>query len=223
MRIQFSIPNLAYRTDRYQATLNNLLEQEVPRDDIHITQARNGLTYSLPEDMWEDAVCTLDYLRDVSLKPQRWANGDIGYIWSCFEILDTFLASDYEYLYFNQDDRPLLITYSQLIALIQEVLDISKDFKIIKLMKNNRKAKRQHAKMTYPIGVGIAVSGDSGIILSKRGATDIHRLSRNTGNFIEYCVHMIIPKETTFVATENIFIGRAKFLDDRHAINQRRR
>ena len=169
--ISFNILNLKNRSDRRHVIIGNLDTQQIPYEDVAFHDAPYGRIYPTSQAMCDAAIA------DGYPEFERLTNigrGTIGAIWGTHKIFDLIAQGEYPYGYYNQDDKLLLLTYSQILGILDRLRTLPDKFLMLQLTYAVApNAEIRDAEPVAPDSMivhGIQGSGDSGIILSPMGA-----------------------------------------------------
>jgi len=174
--IGYNLLNLSFRTDRKNYMLGNLQSMRVPHHTVRFHEGIYGLDYVSGEALVAAAMA--DGFPSFKVFEDRdRPRGDLACVWGTLRIL-RYIVSDahhWEFGYYNQDDKLLMLPHPRLEQLISHLDAQSEKFLLFQMTFNERDAflRRLPIAPVVPDGLivpGIAGSGDSGLVVSKAGA-----------------------------------------------------
>lgn len=195
--IGFEINNLEHRSDRKNICIGNFMTQGVPYEDVTFHKAIWGGDYPNAKAVCDAAVA--DGFPEFAEGCEMGGRGDAAAHWGMMRIFEHIASEEYpyEFGYFNQDDRllPPSIYYDDLVN-ITRILAKDPNFLYFQLSWHPsafaedpiRVELRQDKFLTYhdkKIYKGIFSYGDSGLILSKKGARYVRERFAETKNWFE--------------------------------------
>lgn len=211
--IPFYIITLKSTPERTVGGVAALLAAGVPFEWIRPHFGRDGADYENPIIMLDEACKHYDmskYTNDsVHYKESKYPSlrGDIGCAWSHLEVLDLIIHGDEPVAYLNQDDlclmpdgiyefyrdpRPFPDMQHQLNRVLQNCDEKGHEFKCFHiyhkaaLFPDTVLGKRFDKEL--PVGRGICQMGDSGLLLSPSGASELQNIMMEWGCHLEGAV-----------------------------------
>ena len=170
--IGYNTLNLAHRADRRIYIQSNYQSMRVPYHAVKFHEAVYGLDYPDSDTICDEAVKEFPGYDQIRNYPR----GDCCCSWGTLRIFRHIAASDdYPFGYYNQDDKLLMLKHQELEQIIGYLDNLPDDFLFLQMTYNAKQAMLHREPLqpitpTSQICRGIPGSGDSGLIMSKKGA-----------------------------------------------------
>ena len=178
--IGFEILNLERQKYRKNISIGNLITQGLLFENITFHKAIDGADYPDARSICEAAVA--DGFEAFNNDCEMGGRADVAYHWGLMQILRKIASEDYpfQFAYFNQDDRllPHVWNYEKLNCLAKDLDNFEEEFLFVQLLWNYvapgsrtidlAKIRECRNCLVYQ---GVHSPGDSGIIMSKAGAS----------------------------------------------------
>ena len=206
--IPFYIVTLKRTPERTVGGVAALLASGVPFEWIRPYFGRDGVDYKNPHEMLDEACKHYDmskYTHDnIHYKESKYPalRGDIGSAWSYMEVLDLIMQGNEPVVYFNQDDNCILsleigiyeyykdpIAFvdmqHQLNRVLQDCDENEHEFKCFHIFHHGETfpdtVLGKRFDKDLPVGRGICQMGDSGLLLSPSGASELQKTMMELG------------------------------------------
>lgn len=183
IKISFNILNLEKRVDRKLMMSGNLNTMCVPFENIIFHKAIDGGTYESIEDICDAAIENGYTDFELYKESKNFGRGYLAYRWSVLKILETIQGGNYEFAYFNQDDRMLNIHFHTCLQMCEYLDSLPTEFLILQFQYQQLEDKRSKVVINNELGIceGLLGFGDSGIIVSRSGADFIYNTWQTLG------------------------------------------
>lgn len=186
--IGFEILNLDFRKDRRDVLIGNFLTQKIPYEQATFHKAVYGADYADGDEI-RQAAAVDGFLELLNFGGER---GDVAYHWGLLRILRYIASSEYPYPfgYFNQDDRLLLMKYTEILSACETLSQLSETFMFLQLgwflePEYDIVKPPEHPIEGTPYNKGVLGSGDSGLLMSQAGAQLLLDTFKETSEWFE--------------------------------------